>query len=840
MGKEIMSNDIAESLAKEIQNGTYTPTEFIDCQPELPVDQNPHQVRYTQFTLFSNPNRNVRLPKEPEYLILQQYQLYTPPGSPAPKPILINLVKPLARHLSLELEKSPPVPLPSGMATRPISTLPADILPDRLPLPDDPRIDLIRDIAEKMQIPSYHPNLPDADLRDIYKDWFDEQRRDQFLNILEPLERAGFTFNEELAGDLKDSMAVLEKVFGKVFLPEPYQPYRNPYPHFGLCAIFEQVWEPKGYTRGELINTISLAPGEQLTLEIHSWDKSTFKREDELITESELRRSETLTQRDSLTVTRETTTKFGAHLDASGKVTIHGVPVNLDGGVSSEVTNKLNQTLEQARERTVESSNSLKTTRKLRIEVSREVGREQKQTRVITNTNRCHTLNCHYFEVMSNYLVTTRFVRVQPCLLLPNPKVKVTLTWVLCHEDVLKQNLLDKVYLDGFDGARMLETHEEFLKLVKEDAKVKGAVPDPLQAELKQHVDAVLAAYAKLKDSVHDVKKHAKSPECRAAAVAGGALGLAVCVAAKSGITDLRQVLYMATLSVNEQAINALKTLSNSSENAKASESLRSFFAVVTPRDFQFNPATAAVAKGLDALGVPGKLVDGLLGWGLLDLLADDAGLYNAVKAAAAKLENSYELPPQDQGVTTQEGFLLMDVAKAQTAFDQLKCHIEDNWLHYLQAIWTREIADQRFLRLQGYGSIAAILDNQLLGFLGHKAAYPITDLEAVKRWIDFAEIISQVSEEMQKEEPQPQLITMPTLGTVLEAIVGECDACEDFIQQSRLIDLRVQDAKAKQEESEANRYQKRVENGDYSDPEMLTAGKIVIDIGGNQTQPPS
>jgi hypothetical protein len=129
---------------------------------------------------------------------------------------------------------------------------------------------------------------------------------------------------------------------------------------------------------------------------------------------------------------------------------------------------------------------------------------------------------------------------------------------------------------------------------------------------------------------------------------------------------------------------------------------------------------------------------------------------------------------------------------------------------------------------------IAAVLDNEVLGFLGHKAAYSINDLGAVKRWIDFDEMKKTIS----IPPGEPQLVTLPTQGTVLEAIIGQCDGCEDFIQQSRLIDLRVQEAKAKEEESEANRYEKRVESGDYSDPKVLTTGKVIITIDGDNAQP--
>jgi len=824
-----MSDGTPESLAREILEGTYTLSTLEECKPDLPVDRNPQVVRFTQFVLFSNPKIDPRFPKEPEYLILQQYQLFS--GGPDPDKVIIdNLVKPMTSVLSLDLLKGPI----SGVGV---------LEPETLPDPNDAQIniDRLRAIALDRRIPGYHPNMADAELRSLYKGWATELLREQLLDMVEPLEKAGFDFYEELTVDIKKKNIndVLSNILKKILLPpSQYQPFKNPHPHFALCAIFEQVWEPKGYTRGELINTISLAPGEQLTLEIHSWDKSTIKSEEELATESEFRVSENLTERDVRTVVRNAGTKF--HVTAN-------IPIKGGGSVtpSGEVNTSLQNTLNQTRERTVQASNTLKTTRKLRIEVSREVGREQKQTRVVANTNRCHTLNCQYFEIMSNYLVTTRLESVRLCLLLPFTRAKVTPAWVLCYKDVLTQALLHKAFLPGFEAAKTLETHEAFLKLKKEEAKAKGEVASPLEDELKRHVDAITGADKDLRNALNKVKDAAKGPKvcvpyvgCYRQPLWG--LALAVYVATKCNLTCLRRMLFMALLYTNKPAINALKKLLDDKEkNVKSSEALRSFFAVVTPRDFQYNVVNATIAKALDAAGIPEKLVDALIAWNILahvDFAADDAGLYNAVKAAAVRLDEIWELPPTAEPGVVKEGFSTMEIAEAQTVFEQLKCHIEDNWAHYMQAYWLREHADQRFLRLQNYGMVAAILDNDLLGFLGHKAAYPINDLEAVKRWIDFNEMKKTISIPL----GEPQLVTMPTHGTILEAMVGECDACEDFIQQSRLIDLRVQEAKAKEEESEANRYQKRVESGDYSDPKTLTAGKVVISIDGDKTQPPA
>src|SRR5205823_4581575 len=98
-------------------------------------------------------------------------------------------------------------------------------------------------------------------------------------------------------------------------------------------------------------------------------------------------------------------------------IPIKAATVTLGGDASTQVSNATKQTAEESQQRTTEAANTLKTTHKVNIEISRDTGREDKQTRRIVNTNRCHALTCHYFEVLTNYVVTVRLASLQPCLL---------------------------------------------------------------------------------------------------------------------------------------------------------------------------------------------------------------------------------------------------------------------------------------------------------------------------------------------------------------------------------------------------------------------------------------
>ena len=800
----------SEDLALEIINGTYTPAPLASCEQTLPVDRNPQAVRFRQFLLFADPGMQVRSPNPAEYLILQQYEKGGRGDKPSPK--ISAIIAALSKRLASRI-------LGNSRTT--------DLAPATLPDPEaeDTDVERLRAFAIERRLPGYSPNWSETEVRSAVKQWIGTDLRSRVLTQLEALERAGGRVGRRLRGDLKDLPGAIADALEPLIAPDPYQPFDTPHAHFALCATYEQVWEPVGYTRGELINTISLAPGEQLTVEVHSWDKRTVRTEEEISVESESRVTENLTQRDSKTVSQEVAKNFSSSFTGSGDIPIKMAKVVLSGTASYSVNAKVTRTRDEIRERTVQASNTLKTSRKLHIEVSREVGRERKQTHVIANTNRCHTLNCHYFEVMSSFIVRTKLRQVDPCLLVPSSPVDITPEWVLCHESVLRETLMSDAYLGGFDGARVLATHEAFEEVKREAA----------DEELRRNTQAILNAFDMLQESVGYLKAIIDDALVSSAGEAGGSFLQTVVTAAMAQPDRVRQVLYMAILRTNMVAYNALVQLKTDIEPPAGgpspvqhpSEALRDFFSSVTPKAYRLH-INAALGTGLALLGIDRAIINALIGWGFVWLMANDAGLYNAAKAAYDKVK---ALDAPEEQSTVREGFSFMEVARARVAFEQLKCHIEDHWVHYLQAMWLNESADERFVRLQSYGNVAAILDNDILGFLGNKVGFLITDTAAVRDQIKLDELTSGLV----LPEEQPVLVTVPTQGTVLEAMIGECDACEPFIQQSREIDVRVQEANAQKEEQEVRRLQMRLD----ADPPQLDApqgtsgNKVTITVDG-------
>jgi hypothetical protein len=98
----------------------------------------------------------------------------------------------------------------------------------------------------------------------------------------------------------------------------------------------------------------------------------------------------------------------------------------------------------------------------------------------------------------------------------------------------------------------------------------------------------------------------------------------------------------------------------------------------------------------------------------------------------------------------------------------------------------------------------------------------------------DLSKEIAKADTSLSDAQLKPRLVTMPTAAHVLEAIIGGCPACEDFIRESRALDLQTQKGKADQETFKAERLRKRLDQNPplLDDPNALSSG-VTINVGG-------
>ena len=821
---------------------------FEKCKEELPVDRSCQTVRLTQFLLpgcFDRPDA-ATLPEGYHAILPPQILTRTTGSQSDPADVERDVQRRFDR-----VKKQ----LPTTRA------LAEGRLPD--PRSHERDVDGMRKALTSADPKLCVAEIPDEKLYERYLAHIETVQGREIRRVGNALHRAGF-----LHAPIQTESDLLEAVKA-VNYPDAVQPLSTRFPLVAFCAIWEQSWCPRGYARGELINSISLAPGEELTLEMHTWTKETFKSERELAVESEVTLTNNVTARDHLEVVGKLATQssFGANSNVNITIPIEGIPLGIGGGLDAEtvLNTALDTTVQRTTESTTEAASALRSERKLRIEVARETGREEKQLRKVANANRCHTLNVHYFEVLSQYEVRTELVDIVPCVLLETPIDPITVDWVLCHEHILKRGLLSRLFLQGFEAAKALATHEKLEEANEESALQTDPLPpipstSPIELEMRNHRDAITRAYTTLVDTLSE--NETSRGALLQAVVELDLVSMGAAVA--DLLEDLPKLLALGILRLNPTATNALDGLVSPGTGVSGLESVRNFFSSVTPRDFKhINPMGTAAGKALDAIGIPSEVSDLLL-WTwpeILDIVRDDCGLYVAVKAAHRRLS---ELQPAVVGPDVgrraaaefeSEASKLLDpprsisraqLAGAEVEFDRLRCHIEEHRIHYFQLVWDSLSVSEGWRRL--YPMLDCLLERRPIGFVDRRAAYPVQYEEPLRSAFPIDEtaqpslkvFLEELKEKFRARTKSVAKVDLPTLGTVAEAQLGSCEACESYIVESRRVDIRQQDAKAAVDEAkaqldkvEAARREKRLvaEPPDLTDPIEQPRGELYVNL---------
>jgi hypothetical protein len=206
--------------------------------------------------------------------------------------------------------------------------------------------------------------------------------------------------------------------------------------------------------------------------------------------------------------------------------------------------------------------------------------------------------------------------------------------------------------------------------------------------------------------------------------------------------------------------------------------------------------------------------------------------------------------PATDPAATPQappapEVFNLNELATANADFQRLLLHIEANRIYYLNKIWAGEIPEVRLARFR-VKRIDRYVDNELLGFVGDKAAYPLR-LDALPRGLadylrdkvlkfdpDKKERLNGVNTEPLLEK-NIDSATLPTNGVYMEAMVGNCEALEPFLLDHRKLDVLDKQAEVDRKTEEARQAKKETERYDLrlkQSPPLLEFPQPVTENG--------
>lgn len=221
-------------------------------------------------------------------------------------------------------------------------------------------------------------------------------------------------------------------------------------PGVGALVTFEQSWFAQGVTLGQLLHSLSLAPGEATRIAVIDWSRRTSAFAAETIGETEQLDSATTHARSlsevqsavaedlqkggsSSSSTATSTSESEASAGSSGLLT------SLFSSGSASSTFQTATTSAQAEssswsignrsvlasmsqnvnDRTEQHSSSVRNRRATAVREVAQSEHEQVSTRIVANYNHMHALNIQYYEVVQVYRTEARLHRADRCLFIP-------------------------------------------------------------------------------------------------------------------------------------------------------------------------------------------------------------------------------------------------------------------------------------------------------------------------------------------------------------------------------------------------------------------------------------
>ena len=634
----------------------------------------------------------------------------------------------------------------------------------------------------------------------------------------------------------------------------------------GLYTSFEQNWELLGYSRGVLLNSITLSPKEEISIEVFSFDRLKLEQENEFTTEFEKNLEITSLAKASAEISRDltTTTDVNADVGLGIPLPIEGVPVNVDvsGGVSNQVKEGIQSSINHINEVTKNSSEKFKSKTRVKIVQTREKGEETRTIRKIFNPNASKTLTLNYFELLETYKITTNLKDTKRfCLLVDNPDLgAIDINFVLAYEDRLQKSLLSPNYLAGFEAAKKLAAQRWFdkkselkLEIESSNDENESKVDTPkkplvrvainLKKKLKKFLDVDLMKAAGVLSKHYDpFLPEDQKPSKKKVSNAEDSLGL----------FNFWAKFKIASPGVESKSSEFVEKINNSVDEAFAAEQLELF---LTGMDDEWLTAVKMIAINIVAFQLSSMLVIPfpLLSPLILELalINNDDGLPGMIDKAKAELKN-FEMvqsaatavqPPASGDPATVSAapvpppqlFSLEDLAMANAEFEKLVLHLEANKSYYMNKLLLFEDSNQRYERLKIKGIINHI-ENRVIGFVGNKSVFPLKietlDKATSERLTkELAKFKPEKDENIDgidtsKIELKEEVISLPTAGVYAESMLGKCDALEQYLLDRRVIEKQMAQAQAdmavekvNEQKQENNRLAERIKQGVLDNP---------------------
>jgi hypothetical protein len=585
----------------------------------------------------------------------------------------------------------------------------------------------------------------------------------------------------------------------------------------GHILTMKQVWRADGYSLGDLLYSMALAPGQQKLVSLLDWERREATARTERRISTEALAADLSHDRDISDIVRSA---LHEHMDAHSEASTSAVGGALGGfigpvvfgaaGGVSNASSTANQAsardvsataLNQARDRTLQSASAVRGQRTTVVQTARQGESVQAQTEAIANYNHCHALTIEYFEVLRHFQVSQELAGVQECLFIPFEISPFTQEKALRWRHILQDRV---VYFGGavlnvrpkYDAlARVAENWanadtpagryaDDWVRSVSGEFWVQISIPKPADDANNLYVDSEWAPYGDLLNALSQ-----SSREDIWKRYLGGALP-----AQRAEIWNQRLAPAIARRLIDHVTVEVSPDDGATFTNIGLDSTLVTPFTqngqlLMTIRSSgNVTGITRAgitrVRLGIGGLSVPVQ-VEMIVQSGSMRYrtdfvtgdLFDDYRIQNDLSTAdqaeiATPLTKFEKSNPRQSD--RKEARLLLDILNERVEF-------------FHRLIWLTMDANRRYMFLDGVlapdaggRSVASVVENRIFGIVGNSLVMPVVPGLQLDPTYTFARETQEDLRHLYAADPPPPMrISVPTRGVFAEAVLGQCNSCE-------------------------------------------------------------
>lgn len=583
----------------------------------------------------------------------------------------------------------------------------------------------------------------------------------------------------------------------------------------GHLLTLRQVWRADGYSLGDLLYSLPLAPCQKKQIAVIDWDRRAVTARMESRTAAESLQASISRDRDISEIISSTLTEsmrggskaktwaagggFGAFI---GPLVIGG-----GGGASgasstawqNSARHVAGSSLQQVRDRTLQAASSTRSQRSTVVQTVRQGETMRVQTEVVANHNHCHAVTMEYFEVLRHFQVSHELSDVQECLFVPMAVTYFNGDRALRWRESLLAALRRPELAGGFEALERVQSNwanadypparyaDEEVRYLDGEFHISFDLPRPADTEDTHQFDAAQWV------PYHGLLTPADSTETQPQA------------AQRIWLTFLglerpenRDRVWNEQLAprIAQRLVNQFRYELILDNNA--SQPLEMDTTLVT----RFRQGTALLVSIRPVSTTPNVVRARIRTFRVTTVASLPVGGRVLVERGSVRyrtdhlsraLFDDYRVNNDLSSIDRVDVSVSLDSfeksnprARDRDLAERLLDHLNSNVEHYLQSAWMLMDRNKRYILLDSVPapgangkSVASVCENRVLGIVGNCLVLPVAPgyhLDPTFKDSDRATLFDAY----RPTTPIPPIrVSVPTRGVFAEAVMGACNSCE-------------------------------------------------------------